>query len=117
MDTVNQMSTFIRKNTSYAADESAKAHDDLVMCLVHFGYAIKQMMFKELLRNNITKNIADMKIKNERMFHGFINDGFNTTSIVDNSDDPFKNWENITNKTPRIKIELFNNQRLILNKN
>ena len=113
MDTVNQMSTFIRKNTSYAADESARAHDDLVMCLVHFGYAIKQMMFKELLRNNITKNIADMKIKNEKMFHGFINDGFNTSAITNDTDDIFKNWENISNKTPSLKNKLFNTQILI----
>ena len=104
METVNQMSTFIRHNTSYAADESAKAHDDLVMCLVHFGYAIKQVLFKELLKNDITKNIADMKIRNEKMFHGFISNGEQIETLSnDKYDDVFNGWENISNKNNSLK--------------
>ena len=114
MDTVNQMSTFIRQNTSYAADESAKAHDDLVMCLVHFGYAIKQLFFKEMLKNDITKNIADIKIKNEKMFHGFMNISGSIIDIKDNSDDEFKGWENISsNNRGRNISSMFNNQKFI----
>lgn len=114
LDTVNQMSTFIRKNTSYAADESASAHDDLVMCLVHFGYAMKQMFFKEMLRNDITKSIANMKIQNDKMFHGFIDNGSVVTVLTDNNNDPFANWENVTNKSKSsVYKEFFNKQHLI----
>ena len=106
MDTIYQMSTFIRNGTSYAADESAKAHDDLVMCLVHFGYAIKQMMFKEMLKRDITKNIADLKIKNEKMFYGFVNVGDETTHIVLNDEDIFNGWENVTSKSSKVPYDL-----------
>lgn len=57
-DTISELSTFIRKGTSYAADEGK--HDDLTMCLVMFAYLTQENVFKELfdfsLRQQFIKN-------------------------------------------------------------
>ncbi len=53
-DTIQELSTFSRKGTSYEA-ESGK-HDDLVMCLVLFGWLSDQRYFKEITDINTLPN-------------------------------------------------------------
>lgn len=96
MDTISQMSTFIRLGTSYAADPSAKAHDDLITPLIHMGFLIKQRWFKDLLKEDVRANIAGIKIKNEKMFLGFKQRGSETENLTPVEDDPFANWDNIS---------------------
>ena len=48
---VDEMSTFIRVGTSYKAEEGKT--DDLMMCLVMFGYLSAQPIFKELFDYNL----------------------------------------------------------------
>ena len=96
MDTISQMSTFIRLGTSYAADPSAKAHDDLITPLIHMGFLIKQRWFKDLLKEDVRANIAGIKIKNEKMFLGFKQRGSETENLTPIEDDPFANWDNIS---------------------
>lgn len=48
---IDEMSTFIRVGTSYKAEEGKT--DDLMMCLVMFGYLSSQPIFKELFDYNL----------------------------------------------------------------
>lgn len=56
---ISELSTFIRKGASYAADEGK--HDDLAMCLVMFGYLVQEPIFKDLF----DFSLRDMMIKNQ----------------------------------------------------
>lgn len=54
---LNELSTFIVKKNSYAADQGR--HDDLVMCLVMFSWLINQEFFKELISHDIRVNLTE----------------------------------------------------------
>lgn len=54
-DILSQLSTFTQVRDSYAADEGYK--DDLVMCLVLFGWLANQPFFVDLTNNNIRSKI------------------------------------------------------------
>ncbi len=109
MDTISQMSTFIRIGTSYAADPSAKAHDDLITPLIHMGFLIKQRWFKELLKEDIRANIANNKIKNDKMFIGFRKIGDEQENLTIDSDDIFAGWDNVSSTNYERKKKQFNN--------
>ena len=75
-DIIGEISTFIESKGSYAADDGY--HDDLVMCLVLFGWLTSDSYFTESndvnLREEMYKN--QMKqIEEELTPFGFINDG------------------------------------------
>ena len=75
-DIISEISTFIESKGSYAADDGY--HDDLVMCLVLFGWLTSDQYFTEMndvnLREEMYKN--QMKqIEEELTPFGFINDG------------------------------------------
>ena len=75
-DTIDELSTFIVKGSSYQAEEGC--HDDLVMGLVMFAWLAKQPYFKELTDMDIRKRLSDEKIKemeSDLMPAGFIDDG------------------------------------------
>jgi len=58
--TINELSTFSRKGVSYEAEPGC--HDDLVMCLVLFGWLSDQNFFKEITDIN---TMAKLKQRNE----------------------------------------------------
>jgi len=83
-DTISEISTFIQKRDSFAADEGY--HDDLVMPLVLFSWLTTNSYFKELTNTNIRKELYDARIKmieNEITPFGFINNGKEETRFVD----------------------------------
>lgn len=108
MDTISQMSTFIRQGTSYAADPSAKAHDDLITPLIHMGFLVKQRWFKDLLKEDVRANIANCKIKNDKMFIGFRKMGDEQENLSIDNDDLFINWENVSSKDYKRKPIRYN---------
>ena len=59
-DTITELSTFIAKANSYAADSGH--HDDLVMTLVIFGWMTSQPYFKDLTDVNIREAMFQEKI-------------------------------------------------------
>lgn len=76
-DTIVQLSTFIATKKSYEADSGC--HDDLVMCLVLFGYLTTQQFFKDITNVNIRNMIYEnqmARIDNELTPYGYLNDGF-----------------------------------------
>jgi len=59
-DIISELSTFIRKGTSFQADDGH--HDDLVMTLVIFGWLTSQQYFKELSNIDLRRSIYEARI-------------------------------------------------------
>jgi len=77
-ETIREMSTFSQKGTSYEAEPGN--HDDLMMCLVLFGWLSNQRFFKELTDINTVINLKEMneeKVYSELVPFGMIDDGQN----------------------------------------
>jgi hypothetical protein len=75
-DTIVQLSTFIATKKSFEADSGC--NDDLVMCLVLFGYLTTQQFFKDITNVNIRNLIYEnqmTRIDNELTPYGYIDDG------------------------------------------
>ena len=75
-ETIREMSTFSQKGTSYEAEPGN--HDDLMMCLVLFGWLSNQRFFKELTDINTVINLKEMneeKVFSELVPFGIIDDG------------------------------------------
>jgi hypothetical protein len=60
-DLISEMSTFISHKSSYAASEGY--NDDLVSCMVLFGWLTTQSYFRDLVNVNIRKKLMEEKIK------------------------------------------------------
>ena len=60
MDIVNELTTFVAKKQSYEADDGH--NDDLVMCLVLFGWLTRQEYFKDLTDVDTRTEIYEKKI-------------------------------------------------------
>lgn len=83
-DTIVEMSTFIAKGQSYEA--SSNSHDDLMMNLVLFGWFATTPMFTEMLDSNMRSFIYAQQakqIEDEVLPFGFIEDGREETTIID----------------------------------
>ena len=96
-DIISEISTFIEKKNSYEADEGY--HDDLIMCLVLFGWLSNESYFKELINSNLRKELFENQtalIEAELTPFGFIDNGIESLSrpVVESGDvwfnsDPF----------------------------
>ena len=85
-DTISEISTFIERRGSYAADEGY--HDDLVMPLVLFSWLTTNPYFKELTNANIRKDLYEQRIKSieeEVTPFGIINNGEKEETYIDSS--------------------------------
>ena len=77
-DTISEFSTFSKKGQSYEAEQGC--HDDLVMCIVLFGWLSDQKFFKELTDINTINNLRDIneeQIMSELTPFGIIDTGHN----------------------------------------
>ena len=89
-DTINELSTFSRKGNSYEAESGC--HDDLVMCLVLFGWLTDQTFFKEITDIN---TMSRLKQRNaEEMDESLLPLGFN-----DYEDDDITSFDAIPQNT------------------
>ena len=80
-----ELTTFSAKKTSYEAEEGH--NDDLVMCLVIFSWLTQQRYFKELTDIDLREKLYGDKMKEieqDLVPFGFIEDGLEDESIVDN---------------------------------
>ena len=86
-DVIEELSNFISKKESYEADEGH--HDDLAMCLVLFGWLIRQEYFKDLTNSDIRqKFLADKEdmMEEEMLPFGFYNDGTEELNVAEQVD-------------------------------
>ena len=83
---IQELSTFIRKGTSWQAEEGA--NDDLVMCLVIFAWLSNQRYFKEMTDQVVRARLYEEQanaIEQDMAPFGFLNDGLDETYIQDDS--------------------------------
>ena len=81
---VQELTTFISKNNSYAAEDGC--NDDLAMCMVIFSWAVAQDFFREMTDNDVRKEIYDEKenqIEQDMAPFGFFSDGLDDGVEVD----------------------------------
>jgi len=86
-DTINELSTFIRKKDSYEAEEGN--NDDLAMTLVLFGWMVAQGYFKDTTNTDLRKTMLQEQndmIENELTPFGFIDNGLTPERIVEGGD-------------------------------
>jgi hypothetical protein len=105
-DVISEMSTFIEKKNSYEADEGY--HDDLIMCLVLYGWLSNDTYFKEILNSNLKKELFENQtalIEAELTPFGIIDTGLNNSNqpVVEAGDvwfnsDPFSEIDKMKRK-------------------
>lgn len=92
-DTIRELSTFSRRGNSYEAESGN--HDDLVMCLVLFGWLSDQTFFREITDIN---TMNKLKQRNEdEMLENLLPVGFNNMMDEDSElmgERDFRNWFN-----------------------
>ena len=70
------MSTFVKKGQSWQVEEGN--NDDLMMCLVIFGWLSNQAYFKELTDTNARQQLYEEQqnlIEQDMATFGFVDDG------------------------------------------
>ena len=103
---IEEMSTFSRKGNSWQAEEGC--NDDLVMCLVIFGWLSNQPYFKELSDSNIRNQ---MYMENQKLIEqdmapfGFVDDGVTSPEGESFKDPQGQIWNPVSYKKGRGVIE------------
>ena len=75
-DVMNELSTFVVKGSSWAADDGC--NDDLVACLFLFAWAVDQQYFKELTDNDIRERMykeQQDQLEQDMAPFGFVDNG------------------------------------------
>ena len=81
---MHELFSFVARKQSYQAEDGH--NDDLVMCLVLFGWLTTQGMFKEFIEGSFRDKLYEEKIKKleeEMTPFGYLSDGMEETSFVD----------------------------------
>ena len=87
-DILSELTTFISKSNSFEAEEGC--NDDLAMCLVIYAWLVNQDYFKELTDQDVRKRLYEEQknqIEQDMAPFGFIEDGLDETSFVDQEGD------------------------------
>lgn len=99
LDTISELSTFVKlkkPNGSFTFEADGGCHDDLVMGLSNFGWAIQQEYFKDLMDQNLRERLLQERMKDMEenlMPFGFVSDGINDNdSDSAEEDDGFNEW-------------------------
>jgi len=85
---ISELTTFVQKHNSFEAEEGC--NDDLAMCLVIYAWLVAQDYFKELTDQDVRKRIYEEQknqIEQDMAPFGFISDGLDENSFVDNDGD------------------------------
>jgi len=85
---MSELTTFIQKGNSFEAEEGC--NDDLAMCLVIYAWLVAQDYFKELTDQDVRKRLYDEQknqIEQDMAPFGFMSDGLDDTSFVDDQGD------------------------------
>ena len=96
---IEEMSTFSRKGSSWQADEGQ--HDDLVMCLIIFGWLSNQPYFKELSNSNIRYQMyieQQNLIEQDMAPFGFVDNGVDSVEGEETIDEYGTRWYPVVRK-------------------
>lgn len=81
-ETINEISTFIEKQNSFAADTGY--HDDLVMCLVLFAWLSTQTYFQEMRNIDLRKELTqayNQQLEENMLPIGWMDNGVNEDDV------------------------------------
>ena len=81
---INELTTFVEKRESFSAEDGC--HDDLVMCLVIYAWAVAQDYFKEMTDQSVREELYEKdktQLEEDMSPFGFINDGLEEEIIVE----------------------------------
>ena len=95
-DTINELSTFIVKGSSFEADDGC--HDDMVACLFIFGWVTDQTYFKELTDNDIREKMYaenQDQLEQDMAPFGFVINGLEDDNIGTAVDEYGTRWSPI----------------------
>ena len=73
---INELTTFVEKRDSFSAEEGC--HDDLVMCMVIYAWAVQQDYFREMTDQSIREELYEKdksQLEEDMAPFGFIQDG------------------------------------------
>lgn len=82
-DIIRELSSFCATTNTFEGDNCT---DDLVMCLVLFGWLVNQRYFKEFINSDVGKKIYEEHIKHieeELIPFGFFSDGIDDRKFID----------------------------------
>ena len=85
---IAELTTFIQKSNSFEAEDGC--NDDLAMCLVIYAWLVEQDYFKEITDQDVRKRLYDEQknqIEQDMAPFGFIENGLDDDSFVDNTGD------------------------------
>ena len=103
---INELTTFIEKRDSFSAEEGC--HDDLVMCLVIYAWAVQQDYFREMTDQHVRQELYEKdksQLEEDMSPFGFIDDGAHDSVIVDNGQLWQTEWEHERYDKYRDKID------------
>ena len=92
-DTINELSTFIVKGSSFEADDGC--NDDMVACLFIFGWCTDQTYFKELTDNDIRQQMYKEnqdQLEQDMAPFGFVINGLEDENIGNTVDEYGTRW-------------------------
>ncbi len=95
-DTINELSTFIVKGSSFEADDGC--NDDMVACLFIFGWCTDQTYFKELTNNDIREQMYKEnqdQLEQDMAPFGFVINGLEDENIGQVVDEYGTRWSPI----------------------
>ena len=95
-DTINELSTFIVKGSSFEADDGC--NDDMVACLFIFGWCTDQTYFKELTDNDIRQQMYrenQDQLEQDMAPFGFVVNGLEDENIGTAVDEYGTRWSPI----------------------
>ena len=81
---INELTTFIEKRSSFEAEDGC--HDDLVMCMVMYAWAVAQDYFVEMTDQNVREELYEKdkrQLEEDMSPFGFIVDGSEEEVIVE----------------------------------
>ena len=81
---INELTTFIERRTSFEAEDGC--HDDMVMCMVIYAWAVAQDYFKEMTDQSIRKELYEKdkdSLEEDMAPFGFIDDGTEGSQFVE----------------------------------
>ena len=98
-DTINELSTFIVKGSSFEADDGC--NDDMVACLFIFGWTTDQTYFKELTDNDIRQQMykeQQDQLEQDMAPFGFVINGLEDENIGQAVDEYGTRWSPVVRK-------------------
>ena len=93
------MSTFSRRGNSWQAEEGC--NDDLIMCLVIFGWLSNQPYFKELSDSNIRNQMYEEQqklLEQDMAPFGFVDNGIDDITDEESIDEYGTRWYPVVRK-------------------